>query len=384
MKEKQTKASPVKACVIFLIVVCIVFMTARYITDEDFRNSFDTHVLRKEVSESKLGTIEINSDANPYIFAYDKYINVLSKNTLTEYTSNGAVFGKIDVNISIPLMDANEKYFVLAEKDGQKIYLISGANIVWQNNLEGSISKVNVNSNGYVSVILTNTTYKSVILVFSPEGRELFRYYLSFDYAICTDVSLNNEYLAIGEVDFSGTIVKSYVKIMSIPLAQTNPESAVLHTYESGSGDVITNIKFNSKHEAICMFNSYIQKVTSENDEKIYNITENDLFVDINLRDNIASIDKQSSGLFSFEYELVTKSTENKTESLYILNNDVPKKMVISGDLIGLNFGNQVQIINEKGWLVKKYTSDKEIKNIVLGNNVAGIIYKNRIEIIDL
>lgn len=384
MKEKQTKASPVKACVIFLIVVCVVFMTARYITDEDFRNSFDTHVLRKEVSESKLGTIEINSDANPYIFAYDKYINVLSKNTLTEYTSNGAVFGKIDVNISIPLMDANEKYFVLAEKDGQKIYLISGANIVWQNNLEGSISKVNVNSNGYVSVILTNTTYKSVILVFSPEGRELFRYYLSFDYAICTDVSLNNEYLAIGEVDFSGTIVKSYVKIMSIPLAQTNPESAVLHTYESGSGDVITNIKFNSKHEAICMFNSYIQKVTSENDEKIYDITENDLFVDINLRDNIASIDKQSSGLFSFEYELVTKSTENKTESLYILNNDVPKKMVISGDLIGLNFGNQVQIINEKGWLVKKYTSDKEIKNIVLGNNVAGIIYKNRIEIIDL
>ena len=384
MKEKQTKASPVKACVIFLIVVCVVFMTARYITDEDFRNSFDTHVLRKEVSESKLGTIEINSDANPYIFAYDKYINVLSKNTLTEYTSNGAVFGKIDVNISIPLMDANEKYFVLAEKDGQKIYLISGSNIVWQNNLEGSISKVNVNSNGYVSVILTNTTYKSVILVFSPEGRELFRYYLSFDYAICTDVSLNNEYLAIGEVDFSGTIVKSYVKIMSIPFAQTNPESAVLHTYESGSGDVITNIKFNSKHEAICMFNSYIQKVTSENDEKIYNITENDLFVDINLRDNIASIDKQSSGLFSFEYELVTKSTENKTESLYILNNDVPKKMVISGDLIGLNFGNQVQIINEKGWLVKKYTSDKEIKNIVLGNNVAGIIYKNRIEIIDL
>lgn len=384
MKEKQTKASPVKACVIFLIVVCVVFMTARYITDEDFRNSFDTHVLRKEVSESKLGTIEINSDANPYIFAYDKYINVLSKNTLTEYTSNGAVFGKIDVNISIPLMDANEKYFVLAEKDGQKIYLISGSNIVWQNNLEGSISKVNVNSNGYVSVILTNTTYKSVILVFSPEGRELFRYYLSFDYAICTDVSLNNEYLAIGEADFSGTIVKSYVKIMSIPLAQTNPESAVLHTYESGSGDVITNIKFNSKHEAICMFNSYIQKVTSENDEKIYDITENDLFVDINLRDNIASIDKQSSGLFSFEYELVTKSTENKTESLYILNNDVPKKMVISGDLIGLNFGNQVQIINEKGWLVKKYTSDKEIKNIVLGNNVAGIIYKNRIEIIDL
>jgi len=36
------------------------------------------------------------------------------------------------------------------------------------------------------------------------------------------------------------------------------------------------------------------------------------------------------------------------------------------------------------GWLKKKYSSNQEIKNIVLGNNLAGIVYKNKIEIIDL
>lgn len=384
MNEKRERKTPVKACIIFLLIVFAIFTIARYITDEEFRNTFDTYVLRKEIAESTLATIEINADTNPYIFAYDKYINVLSKNTLTEYDANGSVAGKIDVNISIPLKDVNDKYFVLAEKDGQRIYLISEANIVWQNSLEGNISKVSVNKNGYVSVVLENASYKSVIIVFNTEGTELFRRYISKNYAICTAISNDNEYLAIGEVDYSGTIIKSYVNIISISLAQTNPKDPILHTFESNAGEIIIDMKYNNKNEAICMFNSYVQKVTHEKNERLYEIKEEDLFVDIGLKDNIAVIDKQSSGLFSYEYELLMKSTESKTDNLYILNSDVPKKIITSGNLIGLNFGNEVRVINANGWLVKKYTSSKEIKNIILGNNLAGIVYKNKIEIINL
>lgn len=384
MNEKRERRSPVKACLIFILIVFLIFTVARYITDEDFRNKIDTYVFKKELTESTLGTIEINSDANPYIFAYDKYINVLSKNTLVEYAADGSVAGKFDVNISIPLIDVNEKYFVLAEEKGKRIYLVSGSKIIWQNTLDGNISKVSVNSNGYVSVVLTGTTYKSVIVVYNPEGKELFRTYISNSYAICTDISNNNEYLAIGEVDYSGTIIKSYVKVLSLTLAQTDPENSTLHTYESGSGDIITNIEYNQENEAICMFDTYIQKVTNASNERLYDIRDEDLFIDINLKDNIAIIDKQSSGLFSYEYELMIKSTENKTDNLYILNSDVPKTMSISGNLIGLNFGNEVQIVSENGWLIKKYTSSKEIKNLVLGNSIAGVVYKNKIEIINL
>lgn len=384
MKEKREKKSPVKICIIFLVMIFVIFTIARYITEEEFRNIIDTHILKKELTESSLGTIEINSDTNPYIFACDKYINVLSKNTLVQYVENGTISGKMDVNISKPLIDVNEKYVVLAEEKGERIYLISDSQIIWQNTLEGSIAKVSVNKNGYVSVVLTNTTYKSVVVVFNPQGGELFRRYISNNYAICTDISNNNEYLSIGEVDLSGTIIKSYVKIISVSLAQTDPENSILQTYESNAGEIITNVEYNQANEAICMFNTYIQKVTHEKSEKIYDMKEEDLFIDINLKDNIAIIDKQSSGLFSYEYELIIKSTQNKTDNLYILNSDVPKTMMINGKLIGLNFGNEVQIVNENGWLIKKYTSNKEIKNIVLGNSIAGVVYKNKIEIISL
>ena len=132
------------------------------------------------------------------------------------------------------------------------------------------------------------------------------------------------------------------------------------------------------------MFNNYIQKVTLESNERIYEITTNDLFVDINMKDSIAIVDKQSSGLFSYEYEIIIKQTNSKSEKLYILDSDLPKTIKISGENIALNLGNEVRIVGANGWLTKKYTSSKQINSLVIGDSISGVIYKNRIEIIEI
>lgn len=383
-KDVNSKSSTTKLLILIFVGIFIVFIVARYATDEAFRYDIDTNLLKKEVSESNLNTIEINSDYNPYVYAYDKYITVLSKNKLTEYTSDGNHIAELDVNISVPLTASNEKYMIIAEKNGQRIYLISGSNILWQNTVQGDISQVNVNKNGYVSVVVKNTTHKSIVLYFDLNGNEIFRRYLSSTYAVCAAISTNNSYLAIGEVDYSGTIIKSYVEIVSVELAQKDPQNSIIYTYESENGEIITNIDYKDKTSAICMFNSYVQKVTPDSNERIYDITNNDVFVDINLKDAIAIIDKQSSGLFSYEYEVKIKNPNNSQESLYILNSDLPKSMLVSGNQMALNLGNEVQIVNSNGWLLKKYTSSKQINDIVLGNSIAGIVYKNKIEIINL
>ena len=383
-KNINSKSSIVKILIVIFIGIAVIFVVARYATDEEFRYTVDTNILKKEVSELNLNTIEIDSDTNPSIFAYDKYITVLSKNVLSEYTSDGKLASELDVNISVPLVETNGKYMILAEKDGQKMYLISGTNIVWEATVDGSISRVNVNRNGYVSVIVKNTIYKSVVLYYDLSGKEIFRKYLSTNYAICTAISTNNKYLAIGEIDYSGTIIKSYVSIISADLAQTDSLNSVVYTYEAENGEIITNINYQDKTTAVCMFNNYIQKVTTNSNERLYDITNKDVFVDISLKDGIAIIDKQSSGLFSYEYEVDIKSINSKSESLYILNSDLPKAMSVSANIMALNLGNEVQIINSKGWLLKKYTSSKQIDKIVLGDSIAGVVYKNKIEIIDL
>ncbi len=383
-KSVKSKDAIMKVFILVFIATLIIIAIARYITDEDFRYDIDTNLLKKEISEENLNMIEIDSDTNPSIFAYDKYITVLSKNKLSEYTSDGKMAAELDVNISVPLVETNEKYMVLAEKDGQRIYLISGSNILWQDNLEGSISRVNVNKNGYVSVIIKTTIYKSVVIFYDYNGKEVFRTYLSNNYAVCTSVSTNNKYLAIGEVDYSGTIIKSYVKILSVDLAQTDPDNSVIYNYESENGEIVTNINYQTKDTAICMFNNYVQKVSLDSNERIYDIANDDIFVDTNLKDGYVVVDKQSSGFFSYEYELTIKSANNKTENLYILNSDLPKTINVSGNIMALNLGNEVQVINSNGWLLKKYVSSKQINDVVVGDTIVGIIYKNKIEIINL
>lgn len=161
-------------------------------------------------------------------------------------------------------------------------------------------------------------------------------------------------------------------------------QNSIVYTYESENGEIITNVKYKDKNTAICMFNTYIQKVTPDSNERVYDVTNNDLFIDINLKDYIAIIDKQSSGLFSYEYEISMKNQTNSSENLYILNSDLPKSLLISGSNMAINLGNEVQIVNSNGWLLKRYISSKQINNIVLGDSIAGIVYKNKIEIISL
>ena len=78
-KESKAKSSATKILILICVGIFIIFTVAKYTTDEDFRHDIDTNWLKKQVSESKLNTIEINSDYNPSVYAYDKYITVLSK-----------------------------------------------------------------------------------------------------------------------------------------------------------------------------------------------------------------------------------------------------------------------------------------------------------------
>ncbi len=383
-KPNEDKTKTLRNGILILLGILFAILIARYITEEEFRLWVDTNIFKRELEQDTLSIVELNYDTTPNIFAYDKYVAVLNKNKLDLYTSDGTKNAELEVKISKPVMSSYGKYLVLAESNGSKLYLISGNSILWQKDVEGNISRVNINKNGYVSVIITNTTYKSVIVSYTQSGKELFKTFLSSTYAICSDISNNNKYLAIGEVDYSGTIVKSNVKIISIALAQTNPENSIINKYESASGEIVSNIKYQDKDYAICMFNKYIQKVGTKGSERLLDFDNNCLFVDINLRDSVAIVKKQSSGLFSYEYEMQLKSTLGNSENLYILDSNVPKDVLISGNIIGIDLGTEVQIVNSKGILLKKYKANQEIKGLAIGENIAGIIYKDKIELINL
>ena len=107
------------------------------------------------------------------------------------------------------------------------------------------------------------------------------------------------------------------------------------------------------------------------------------IFHSIELRNYAIDIEEKSSGLFTADSIVNIINADNKTNKEYVVN-AVTKEIYTYGDIIALNLGTEIEFINTDGWLVKRYIANQEITNIVVSDNVAGIIYRDRIEIINL
>ena len=53
-------------------------------------------------------------------------------------------------------------------------------------------------------------------------------------------------------------------------------------------------------------------------------------------------------------------------------------------NIIAVSLGQGIEFINTSGWLLKSYSSTQEVQNVVIGNGIAGIVYQDRVEIINL
>ena len=383
-KKKLNKKKVFKTVIIIICIALFITLTILYSTNEKTREIMDKYVFRKDVYENNLPTIAVDSGKNNHIYAFNKYITILEQNKLKLYNSYGREEAILDIQISIPIFESNGEYLAIAEKNGKKIYLINNKNIVWQTDVEGKISSVNVNRSGYVSIIISGTSYKTVIKNFDNQGKELFTKYLATSNVIDTDISNDNKYLAIAEANFSGIVVQSIIKVISIEDAKNNSSESIKYTHIAEADNLIINIKYHNKNELVCMYDKHIDILKDGQNTELLNFKNEDvLFSDINLASKVIKITKKSTGVFSAEAEMQIINSNTKNTNIYAIEN-VPKTVYIQDDMIVINLGTSALFINDNGWLVKRYQSSQEIQKIVLCNNLAGIVSKNKIEIISL
>lgn len=382
-KKKINKKKIIIISIIAVILIAIITISLIYIYNKEAREWIDKNILRKEVLQNNATTIELK-DEQSSIYAFNKYIGILSKTKLNIYNQSGNSESELDIQISNPLFNSANRFLAIAESQGQKFYLIEDKEIKWEAEVEGNISQINVNKNGYVAVSISGTSYKTVVAMYSPEGKELFKTYLSSSRAVDITISNDNKYLAIAEIDTSGTIIKSSIKVISIEKASTDPTNSVENTYEGENDKLITNIQYQDKDRLICMYTDEITII--ENNEESILIDNNDkkvIFQSVEIENNAVSVEEKSSGLFTANSEVSIVSTENKETKTYTAES-VAKEIVTYGNKIALNLGTEVEFISTDGWLVKRYIASQEITNIVMSNTIAGIVYRDKIEIVNL
>ena len=373
------------AGLIILLVIIVIFIVGYilYAANEEFRTFMDMNVLRKEITENNLNSIVLEDYDKSNIYAYSNKIAVLKDNKLSLYTASGRQEGQLEVQISTPITYSNGRYFMIAQQDSSKAYLIRDNEIVWEKDLEGNISRVSVNSAGYSSIILTGTAYKTVIVVFDNQGNELFKY-MSSTITVDSAISEDNQYLSFAEVNISGTFVQSNIKTLSIEKAKTSPNEANVFTYNADSNSLILNIKYQNNNKLVCMYDDSVHVIKNNEDTKVADINSSGMtFYSIELNNHLVGTVESTSGLLDTQTSVQIINMDNQNQSTYNFNG-VTKELYSYGNKIALNLGSEVHFIETNGWLIKKYTSSQEIRKIVITDEIAGIVYRDKIEIVNL
>ena len=384
--EKKTinKKKIVIAISIFLVVAVIGTLIGVYSNNNSFRDWIDKNILRKEVMQDKVTTIEIEDGQTANVVAFNKYIGILNKNKFSIYGSSGNEETSLEIQISNPMFNSADRFLAIAETNGKKLYVVENKDISWQTQVEGNILQVVINKNGYVAIVTEDTINKAVIALYNPQGKQLFNAYLSSTRAVDVSISNDNKFLAIAEIDTSGTMVKSSIKVISVEKASSDPTNSVENTYQLENDKLLTNIKYQDRNKLVCMYTDELRVIEDGNDNQLIDDSNKTLIAQsIELNNYACIVEEESSGLFSANSKLTIIDTNNKGTKEYSAES-VAGNIYTNGNIIALNLGTEVEFVSTGGWLVKRYVANQEITNVVLSQNLAGIVYRDKIELVNL
>lgn len=384
IEEKKTlNIKKIITLVMILLLICaIIWTSVEYIMNEQFRENMDKYLFMKEIQEDETKSIIIENENNSFVCVYDRYIGILSNNVLNVYNRYAKKEMEISLTITNPVFESNNSYLAVGEKNGKKFYMIKGKDMIWQADVDGQISKVTVNRNGYVAISMIQTSNKAAVVVYNPEGKELFKTHLSNTYAIDTDISNDNKYLTIGEVNITGTTIQSNIKIISFDKVQNDSENAIIYNQQSDTGKLIISLKYCDDGSLMCMYDSEITMISDGNESKVVEYDNDTLFANINMNKKIVEI-SSSQDVNNADSIVKIIDVNNKDEKNYTIS-DIPRELLVNGNKITVNTGMYAYFINSYGMLIKKYISKQEIKEIVMGDYIAAIVYKNKVNIIEL
>ncbi len=383
-KKKIDKKKLIIIIAIAIFILTFIIIAALYAANKNFRNFMDKHILRKDITNENVAVIDIDYDSNTNIIPYGRYICILAENNLEQYNASGKKEQEVKIEINNPVYDVNGRYLVIGEKDSQKLYLISGTHIIWEKKVDGNLSKVTVNRSGYVTTIISGTSYKSVIVTYDDKGNELFKSYLSNTTAVDARISQDNNYLGYAEINTSGTVIQSNVKIISIKEA-TEKNTEPVFNYTAPQNSLILRLKYQEKNRLVCVYDDSIHMIESNVDVKLMDLQEDKkiTFGGAQLTNCVYRMVEESTGPFTANTNVEMYNIATQKETTYLVEG-VVKSVANYDNIMAMNLGSEVDFINTNGWLMKRYTSKQEIRNIVICDGIAGIIYRDKIELINL
>lgn len=379
--EIKSKMNKKKIIILLVVLIVILFLTL-YKFCYPFRQLVNNICSITPSINLNLTTIYVDNESINGIIGYDKFFSILSQNKLSTYTTKEKADFETNIKITDMISANAGRYLAVAQNGGTELYLFNGDSLKYELNTSGNVSQINVNKNGYVAVSVEKSGYRSTIVLYNPEGQEVFTTYLVNTYANDIKLSDNNKYLTFSEIDTSGIQPVSKVKFIQIDKVGT--DNYVTST-ENENNTIISKLNFHGNNEVIYLTDTKVKKVNTNGEKTdILDISSNKdiLNIDISLGNYIVIVERNTDTLFKNANNIKIYDLSGNLVSTYQVDSTI-KQLIIKDNIICANVGQTAYFITASGRLINKYEANTDIKNIILYDNgtMAALIYRNKVEL---
>ena len=101
-------------------------------------------------------------------------------------------------------------------------------------------------------------------------------------------------------------------------------------------------------------------------------------FAGINLSNTIFEIEESVDGINNQKSIVHIKNSGSGKNREYTIDG-IAKETASADDNIAINLGNEIYFINSRGWLIKQYIANQEVKKVIVSDRLAAIIFKDKI-----
>ncbi|MDQ2086698.1 DUF5711 family protein [Herbivorax sp. ANBcel31] len=321
-----------------------------------------------------------DSSANAKFALHDDYIVKCTQGRIDFIDKRGEARRTFRGSLKNPLIKSKGNYLLIADFKGKDMFVFRGINKLWEEKLNNNIINADINEKGHVAVVHEEEMSRNAASAFNREGVRYFVDNSGDEFILSAKVSPDGDSILLNYAITSGigatTELKKYNIESKEQIEKTVVENEFFPFAEYIDDDTIMAV--GDSYIAV-LGDNLEEKWSASAKGKVYSSSAgSDKYV-------IAATELKGAGFFSNRKSdiLIYDMGGERVADLNIENH--VKNMVVYDDIIAVNLGRQLYIINSQGKIIDEYDFTTEIKYIDFFNKKEIlVIVENKIIILNI
>jgi len=202
-KKKIKRKRRILIFLLIVVVLVLLFVNFRgYISSSNVKHMFSNAAA--VVHGEDISKIDFTYDTGNQYGIYKNALVVASSDGIRLQHTASSENKFIQSTFSDVHIDVNEKHILAYDYRGHNFCVISGNEMVYSENMPGTIFGARLSSSGGYTVLTEVTGYRSVINAYNEKNKNMYRYYVAKDWIIDAHLAPNNKRMAAIYVDTEG------------------------------------------------------------------------------------------------------------------------------------------------------------------------------------